>query len=200
MLDGVEFKDCPKINASGTNHLNSVVEYVQWCISKDRKVGALKQLQGHIWDVGYASKEIVSAVYDDVPTYFQHLNDSGVQISIYSSGSREAQRLLFKYSNHGDIRPYISCYFDTKVGQKRDSDSYKEIFCHWVLTLPHKFYSIPILSKKQQQPKKLVSKHASSRDLVIRRFRSTVASNKLALLQMLSKSVYKNNYYNLLIY
>ena len=127
-LDAAEFSDCPKIKASGADHLSSVVEYVQWCIQKDRKVGALKQLQGRIWDKGYASKEIVSVVYDDVPTYFQHLNDSGVQISIYSSGSREAQRLLFKHSSHGDLRPYISCYFDTKIGQKRESDSYKEIF------------------------------------------------------------------------
>ena len=70
---------------------------------------------------------IKSEVYDDVPGYFQRIVNAGAKISIYSSGSRDAQRLLFKYSNHGDLRSHISCYFDTKIGQKREEASYNEI-------------------------------------------------------------------------
>lgn len=57
-------------------------------------------------------------MYDDVPACFARLKDEGKQISIYSSGSREAQKLLFKNTNYGDLRQYLSCYFDTKVGMK----------------------------------------------------------------------------------
>jgi len=103
--------------------LEPLVRFIQTCISQDRKVGALKQLQGHIWDLGYQTGALKSIVYDDVPKCFSRLKREGKQISIYSSGSREAQKLLFKYSNHGDLRHFLSCYFDTKVGMKVGSAS-----------------------------------------------------------------------------
>ena len=119
--DGQQKLKSPLLSAAATDKqqlLAPLVEYIQSCIEQDRKVSALKQFQGHIWDLGYASKEIVSIVYDDVPACFARLRSEGKQLSIYSSGSREAQKLLFKNSNHGDLRPFLSCYFDTKVGMK----------------------------------------------------------------------------------
>lgn len=101
--------------------------YVKWNISQDRKVTALKQIQGHIWESGYVEGKLKSHIFDDVPKAFQTLISRGSKISIYSSGSRVAQLLLFKYSNHGDLRKYISVYFDTKVGHKRETSSYHEI-------------------------------------------------------------------------
>ena len=38
------------------------------------------------------------------------------QVYIYSSGSREAQRLIFGYTRYGDLRPYLCGYFDTVTG------------------------------------------------------------------------------------
>ena len=107
--------------------IDPIVDYIKWSIENDRKVFALKNFQGHIWSQGYASGKIVSNVYDDVPACFSRLKDEGKQISIYSSGSREAQHLLFKHSNAGDLRRFIQCYFDTKIGNKRESSSYSEI-------------------------------------------------------------------------
>ncbi|KVI10469.1 Class II aldolase/adducin N-terminal [Cynara cardunculus var. scolymus] len=48
-------------------------------------------------------------------------------VYIYSSGSRLAQRLLFGYSNFGDLRKYLSGFFDTTVGNKKETKSYVEI-------------------------------------------------------------------------
>lgn len=104
-----------------------LTQYVQWCITKDRKIGALKQLQGHIWSVGYKNGSIKAPVYQDVLNLFSAAKASGVRVSIYSSGSREAQRLLFQYSDHGDLRHYLQSYFDTAVGHKRSSASYRDI-------------------------------------------------------------------------
>lgn len=114
-----------------------IVKYVQGLIAADKKVTALKQLQGHMWEIGYTSNELKSIVYDDVPKFFQRVqnlnaanaasNEHPIQINIYSSGSREAQRLLFKHTTHGDLRKHISTYFDTTCGQKRSSASYEEI-------------------------------------------------------------------------
>ena len=116
------------INDQGKDILiESVVKYVQWNITQDRKVTALKTLQGHIWKLGYESSKLQSLVYPDVKEYFERLYAQDIQISIYSSGSREAQYLLFKYSNQGDLTKYISVYFDTKIGNKREISSYNEI-------------------------------------------------------------------------
>ena len=120
----------PVINTStppSKSLIDPLVEYIKWSIEKDRKVFALKNFQGHLWSQGYASGKIVSNVYDDVPACFSRLKEEGKQISIYSSGSREAQHLLFKHSNAGDLRQFIQCYFDTKIGNKRESSSYSEI-------------------------------------------------------------------------
>ncbi len=53
--------------------------------------------------------------------------DKGLKVSIYSSGSKHAQRLLFKYSTAGDLTPLFSSYFDTAVGSKLNASSYSEI-------------------------------------------------------------------------
>lgn len=105
----------------------SVVEYVHWNIRADRKIGALKQLQGFIWDVGYESGELKAQVYDDVPPFLARMADKRVRVGIYSSGSRQAQKALFQYADKGDLRDYLSVYFDTTVGHKREPRSYEEM-------------------------------------------------------------------------
>ena len=107
--------------------INTVVENVKWNIEKDRKITPLKELQGHIWDKGYSQGRLQSEVYDDVPLFLARMAASSINVSIYSSGSRHAQKLLFKHTGHGDLRKFISCYFDTKIGNKREKSSYEEI-------------------------------------------------------------------------
>ncbi|KAK1569057.1 hypothetical protein Q3G72_032075 [Acer saccharum] len=46
---------------------------------------------------------------------------------MYSSGSREAQQLLFANSNYGDLRKYFCGFFDTTLGNKDETHSYIEI-------------------------------------------------------------------------
>ncbi|KAM0049932.1 putative class II aldolase/adducin, methylthioribulose-1-phosphate dehydratase, HAD superfamily [Helianthus debilis subsp. tardiflorus] len=50
-----------------------------------------------------------------------------LQVYIYSSGSRLAQRLLFGYTDYGDLRNYLCGFCDTTVGNKKESRSYVEI-------------------------------------------------------------------------
>jgi enolase-phosphatase E1 len=51
----------------------------------------------------------------------------GKRIYIYSSGSVLAQRLLFQTAQYGDLTSQLDGFFDTKVGAKTDSASYREI-------------------------------------------------------------------------
>jgi enolase-phosphatase E1 len=111
-------------SAFDENSPESVAEYLRFLIDGDRKSTPLKSIQGMIWQDGYASGEIQSEVFGDVPPAFERWSASGNQIAIYSSGSILAQRDLFKHTKHGDLTPFISAYFDTITGGKRETESY----------------------------------------------------------------------------
>lgn len=101
-------------------------QLVLWC-KEDRKVTPLKFLQGVIWEEGYLSGTLVSHVYDDVPHSLKEWYDNKIILAIFSSGSVEAQKLIFKFANQGDLSSYISAYFDTVTGPKREASTYKLI-------------------------------------------------------------------------
>lgn len=108
----------------------ALVSYVKECIKLDKKVTALKALQGHMWSVGYDSGKLKSIVYPDILRFFERHSEATprVHFHIYSSGSRQAQKCIFQYSDLGDLQHYISAYFDTKTaGMKREAASYDEI-------------------------------------------------------------------------
>ncbi|KAK4398374.1 putative bifunctional methylthioribulose-1-phosphate dehydratase/enolase-phosphatase E1 1 [Sesamum angolense] len=105
----------------------ALVANVEAMIKADRKITSLKQLQGHIWRTGFQRKELEGVVFDDVPAALEKWHALGVKVYIYSSGSRLAQRLLFGNTNYGDLRKYLSGFFDTTVGNKKETKSYIEI-------------------------------------------------------------------------
>jgi enolase-phosphatase E1 len=107
--------------------LKSVVEYIEWLMDSDRKSTSLKSLQGRIWEEGYESGELRGQVCDDVPRALERWQKREKKISIFSSGSVLAQKLLFTHTTAGDLSPYISHYFDTSTGSKTDQQSYQKI-------------------------------------------------------------------------
>jgi len=117
----------PDGSDSATAIADAAGAYVHWLIDRDRKSGPLKALQGRIWAQGYADGTLKGDVYPDVPTALQRWTAAGVRVGIFSSGSVLAQQLLFKHSTAGDLTPYLSWYFDTAVGPKRDPQSYRRI-------------------------------------------------------------------------
>jgi enolase-phosphatase E1 len=104
-----------------------IVRYVYWLMDRDRKSGPLKALQGRIWEQGYATGALRGEVYPDVPEAFARWTAGGVRIGIYSSGSVLAQKLLFANSTAGDLSRFLSGYFDTAVGAKKEAVSYRRI-------------------------------------------------------------------------
>ena len=105
----------------------SVANYLKFLIDVDRKSTPLKALQGKIWEAGYVSGELESVIFADVPAAFERWKKQGKRIAIFSSGSILAQKLIFKYSNSGDLSPVISNYFDTETGAKKEAESYEKI-------------------------------------------------------------------------
>ena len=118
-LDSEAVKKC-------VNEAGSTAILLKW-IEEDKKEPALKTLQGLIWDEGYKSGALKGHIYDDVPAALEKWTNTGMKVGIYSSGSVQAQKLIFGYSIYGDLNKYFSHYFDTGVGHKRDAQSYQNI-------------------------------------------------------------------------
>lgn len=105
----------------------SVTNYLKFLIEVDRKSKPLKNLQGKIWQKGYESGELKSVVFEDVPRAFELWKSENKMLAIYSSGSILAQKLLFGYTNFGYLNLFISNYFDTNIGGKKEAESYQKI-------------------------------------------------------------------------
>jgi enolase-phosphatase E1 len=116
----------PEIH-NGVWSVDATVEYVNWLIDRDRKSPALKSLQGKIWEQGYREGTLKAPLFSDVVPNLQRLRRQGIGVTIFSSGSVLAQKLLFAHTETGYHTDLIDRYFDTGVGSKVDSGSYREI-------------------------------------------------------------------------
>lgn len=129
-LYNLSLEDNFKLKHDSSNrekYVEAIDEYVQHLINTDRKGKPLKDLQGKIWRYAYENNLIKGHVYDDVAMNFKKWTEKGLKLYIYSSGSVEAQKLIFGYSLSGDLTPYLSGYFDTNVGLKQKAASYQNI-------------------------------------------------------------------------
>ena len=96
-------------------------------IDQDRKLSGLKALQGMIWDEGYRQRAFVPELYGDVLPALTQWRAHGIRLGLYSSGSEQAQRLLFAHTNVGDVTLLFEHFFDTSVGEKNTASSYRTI-------------------------------------------------------------------------
>ena len=114
------------VQTLGNNPEEVVLVLEKW-IDEDKKEGALKQIQGKIWKEAFECGAIRAHVYPDVPDSWRKWKERGLDIFIFSSGSIEAQKLLFAHTEAGDLTPSIDGYFDTTTGPKKDPKSYTQI-------------------------------------------------------------------------
>ncbi|MFM7393258.1 MAG: acireductone synthase [Cyanobium sp.] len=105
----------------------ATLPYLQWLIREDRKLAALKELQGLVWERGYARGELLAPLYPDVPGALQRWQANGLGLAVYSSGSVAAQQMLYAHTPAGDLRPLFRHWFDTRTGAKKEPDSYRRI-------------------------------------------------------------------------
>lgn len=96
-------------------------------MEEDRKAGPLKLLQGLIWRKGYEEGVLKGDVYEDAAAMLRRWHDRGLRLFVYSSGSEEAQRLIFGCSDKGNLAPLFEGFFDTRIGAKIESGSYRAI-------------------------------------------------------------------------
>jgi enolase-phosphatase E1 len=110
--------------------LNSVDEIIitlnRWS-EEDRKITPLKSVQGILWEDGYKKGELKGHVYADVLLALEQWKAQGIQMGVFSSGSVAAQKLIFGFSELGDLTSFFSHYFDTTTGGKKETETYPKI-------------------------------------------------------------------------
>jgi enolase-phosphatase E1 len=117
----------PLASQSPETHMETAAAYLHWLMDRDRKSTPLKSLQGRVWQQGYETGELLSEVFADVPEAFLKWKSWKKELAIFSSGSVLAQKLLFAHTVAGDLTKYLSAYFDTNIGAKREAESYRRI-------------------------------------------------------------------------
>lgn len=109
-------------------HLEFAINTAIAWMRQDRKDKCLKDLQWEIWKAGYADGTLKGHVYKDAKEQMEAWKKLGYEICIYSSGSIEAQKALFKNTrDYGDLSHLISGYYDKSIGDKTNPESYKKI-------------------------------------------------------------------------
>jgi enolase-phosphatase E1 len=104
----------------------AIRQLTEW-IDQDKKITPLKALQGMIWQAGYEVGDFKGHLYPDAITQLKAWHQQGIALYVYSSGSVLAQKLLFGYTEEGDLTPLFSGFFDTNIGGKKEQDSYRKI-------------------------------------------------------------------------
>ncbi len=107
--------------------LHQLCSFLESLIDEDRKLTALKDLQGLIWTEGYATGALCAPLFVDVAPTLVQWHAAGLQLAVYSSGSVAAQQLLYGHSDAGDLRQLFCAWFDTRIGHKQDPASYLRI-------------------------------------------------------------------------
>jgi enolase-phosphatase E1 len=121
-----ELDEVRRISGKNLSDPEVIEQLIRW-IDEDKKITPLKSLQGMIWEDGYKKNDFKGHMYEDAVRHLKQWQQAGIRLYVFSSGSMQAQKLLFAHTEHGDLTPLFSGYFDTTIGNKREPDSYRKI-------------------------------------------------------------------------
>ena len=116
-----------EVSGVAREDVEGLIQVLETWIREDRKETSLKTLQGMVWEQGYQQGELKGHIYADAADYLQRWHDRGLRLFVYSSGSVKAQKLIFGFTTEGDFTPFFSGYFDTRIGGKKETVSYRNI-------------------------------------------------------------------------
>ena len=119
--------DAVRREAGAALDLDGVIQQLIAWIDADRKSTPLKALQGMIWEAGFRNRDFTGHVYADAVRHLKDWHARGITLYVFSSGSVQAQRLLFGHSDAGDLTPLFSGFYDTRIGAKREAAAYSAI-------------------------------------------------------------------------
>jgi len=121
-----ELAEVARLSGRQLTLAETTAQLLAW-IDADRKATPLKSLQGMIWEAGYRQGDFLGHLYEDAARQLRAWRADGIRLYVFSSGSVQAQKLLFAHTAFGDLTPMFSGYFDTRIGPKQETSSYQAI-------------------------------------------------------------------------
>ena len=116
-----------QVDLQQISEMDALTQYLEHLIVIDKKSTALKDIQGEIWELGYSNGELKAELFPETVECLQQWHQQGITLSVYSSGSIHAQKLLYRYTSEGNLEMLFSHWFDTHTGPKKASQSYTRI-------------------------------------------------------------------------
>jgi enolase-phosphatase E1 len=107
--------------------IDNAVDAVNRLMDSDSKTTGLKALQGRIWESGFRSGTLRSELFDDVVPALRRWQENRLELRIYSSGSILAQQMFFGHTTQGSLTHMFAAHYDTTIGNKKESISYRRI-------------------------------------------------------------------------
>ena len=107
--------------------VKSVVENIRWQMKKKTNSSQLKATRTLVWFWGCINDKIATPVYSDVAKCLHKWRESHITLCVYSMGMVVAQKLLFVKTTKGNLFCLIDHFFDSSIGKKDDTNSYKTI-------------------------------------------------------------------------
>ncbi|NLP40370.1 MAG: acireductone synthase [Corynebacterium pollutisoli] len=108
--------------------VDKLVAALEGWLDSDEKRTPLKTLQGLIWAQGFSAGDLTSHFYPDAIPAMRSWHEQGIDLTIFSSGSVNAQTSWFGNSPEGDLLPMFNGHFDTEnAGPKKIPSSYATI-------------------------------------------------------------------------
>jgi enolase-phosphatase E1 len=111
----------------GKQDVEAAIQQLLIWSDADAKIPPLKALQGMIWDEGFANGTFCSPLYPDVAPTLRAWRARGIVLYIYSSGSIDAQKLLLRHTNAGNLCHLFHGHFDATMGPKVNEASYRAL-------------------------------------------------------------------------
>lgn len=105
---------------------NAVDKLLYW-IETGRKHPALSKLQDYLWQRAYYEGKFKGHMYEDVPLILEKWHNEGKKLVLFSSVPVNEQKLIFGFSDFGDLTRYFDYFFDLAIGGKREAKTYKKI-------------------------------------------------------------------------
>jgi len=136
-LDAVRWSIDDK-NAS----IDRVAEVLIHWLDNEERVPALNELLGMIWKNGYEQDDFKGHIYLDAFHFLRKVNKYKQDLYVFSSKPVDAQEMLLRNSEFGDISDWFKGYFDTSIGRKNAASSYTAI----LKNIPYKPEEILFLS------------------------------------------------------
>jgi enolase-phosphatase E1 len=95
------------------------------------EIHRIEGASGLIWQEAFETGRIRCPIFTDGPDALRGWKNTGRMVAIYSSGSMLAQKLVFRYSEAGDLTDLIAQYFDTPIGHKKTRQAILTLRAAW---------------------------------------------------------------------